>query len=177
MAEVAALARPYAEAAFEIASEKNDVDGWSDFLAFLDQVVHADSMANVINNPRVSKSDFEKLMLDICSEQSTPEGINFVRLLIQNGRISLAGEIAAQFEKKRSEIQGYLEVTVTTALPMSAEEEQSLAGKLSDSFKKQVRISVTEDASLIGGVIIRAGDKVIDGSISGQIQQLAKQLK
>ena len=177
MAELAALARPYAEAAFEIAREKNDIDGWAEMLQFLDQVVHADSLAGIINNPRVSRSQFEKLMLDICAEQTTPEGINFVRLLIQNGRLSLAGEISSQFEKQRSELQGYLDVSVISALPMSAEEQQILSSKLSDSFRKQVKISVAEDPALIGGVIIRAGDKVIDGSISGQIQQLAKQLK
>ena len=176
MAEIAALARPYAEAAFDIAQEKNDVDGWSNMLEFLDAAVQELKAANIVNNPRVPKSDFEKLILDIGADQLTPEGINFVRLLTQNGRISLMGEISSQFEKRRSEIQGSLDVSVATALPMSAEDEQNLASKLSASFNKQVKISVTEDPSLIGGVVIRAGDKIIDGSLSGQIQQLAKQL-
>lgn len=177
MAELAALARPYAEAVFLMAEEKGQIDNWSDALSFLGQVTSDELLQKILNNPKVSKEALQGAMLDICDQQISDEGLNLVKLLIKNNRLQLAAEIAEQYEIKKAKKLGLLDVTVTAAFEMSDPEQQALSASLSKSFGKQVKISVKEDASLIGGMIIRAGDKVIDGSLSGQIQQLAKQLK
>lgn len=177
MAELAALARPYAEAVFLMAEEKGKIDHWSDALGFLKQVTSDELLKKISDNPKVSKDALEGAMMDICDGQLDKEGLNLVKLLIQNNRLQLAGEISAQFEVKKTEKSGELGVVVTSAFPMSDKEKSELAKSLSDSFGKQVKISVEEDSSLIGGMIIRVGDKVIDGSLSGQIQQLASKLK
>ena len=177
MAELAALARPYAEAAFLLAEEKDQLEEWSETLDFLNQVTSNELIEKVTNNPKVSKKALEGGIVDICQGQMDEQGLNFVKLLIKNNRLQLAGEIAQQFEVKKAEKSGILDVVVTSAFPMSEQDKEALAGSLSGTFGKQVKISVEEDASLIGGIVIRAGDKVIDGSLSGQIQQLAKQLK
>ena len=177
MAEVAALARPYAEAVFLMAEEKGQLDQWSDMLGFLSLVMNNEQVKKLADNPKLSKSDLAEMMADICNEQMDAQGINLVKLLIKNNRLSLAGEIASQYEIKKAEKSGALDVNVTSAFPMSEDDKTELASSLSGSFGKTVTINVEEDASLIGGMIIRAGDKVIDGSLSGQIQQLAKQLK
>ncbi|ORU91310.1 MAG: H(+)-transporting ATPase [Cycloclasticus sp. symbiont of Poecilosclerida sp. N] len=177
MAGIVALARPYAEAVFLMAEEKDQVDKWSDTLSFLAQVTSDELLKNIANNPKVSKGALEAAMIDICQGQMDDEGLNLIKLLIKNNRLQLADEIARQYETKKAEKDGQLEVTVTSAFPVSDEDKKDLEKSLSSSFGKQVKISVEEDSDLIGGMIIRAGDKVIDGSLSGQIQQLAKQLK
>ena len=177
MAELAALARPYAEAVFLMADEKGRIDQWSDMLEFLKQVTSNELLKKISDNPKVSKQALEGAMLDICDGQIDDEGLNLIKLLIKNDRLQLAGEIAEQYEIRKAEKCGLLDVTVTSAYPMSDNEKETLQKSLSESFGKKVKISVEEDSSLIGGIVIRAGDKVIDGSLSGQIQQLAKQLK
>ena len=177
MAELAALARPYAEAVFLMADEKGQLDHWSEMLGFLQQVTSDELLKKISDNPKVSKEALEGAMMDICQDHMDADGLNLIKLLIQNNRLQLASEIAGQYEIKKAEKCGLLDVSIISAFPMSDEEKAVLSTSLSASFSKQVKISVEEDSSLIGGIIIRAGDKVIDGSLSGQIQQLAKQLK
>jgi F-type H+-transporting ATPase subunit delta len=177
MAELAALARPYAEAVFLAADEKGQVDKWADTLEFLKQVVSNDLVKKLTDNPKISKQALEDAMLDICGDQMDDQGLNLVKLLIKSNRLALIDEISAQYEVKKAEKSGELDVVITSAFPMSASGEKEIVKSLSSSFGKKVKISVEEDSSLIGGMIIRVGDKVIDGSLSGQIQQLAKQLK
>ena len=177
MAEIAALARPYAEAIFLMADEKGQIEQWSETLGFLKQVVSDELLKKFADNPKVSKETLEEVVLDICKGQLNAESSNFLKLLIQNNRLQLIEEIAVQFAAKKADKEGEMDVTVISAFAMSAADEKSLAVSLSSAFGKQVKINVEEDSSLIGGMIIRAGDQVIDGSLSGQIQQLAKQLK
>ncbi|MDX2424808.1 MAG: F0F1 ATP synthase subunit delta [Cycloclasticus sp.] len=177
MAELAALARPYAEAVFLMANEKDQLDHWSEMLDFLQQVTSDELLKKVSDNPKVSKKQLQGAMMDICQDHMDADGLNLIKLLIQNNRLQLAGEIFKQYETKKDQKCGSLDVSIISAFPMSDEEQVALTTSLSASFSKQVKISVEEDSSLIGGMIIRAGDKVIDGSLSGQIQQLAKQLK
>lgn len=177
MAEVAALARPYAEAVYLLADEKGQVDKWSQALAFLKQVTSDKLFKQLTDNPKISKAMLEKAMVDICKGQLDNEGLNFIKLLIRNNRLQLVEEVAEQFEAKKAEESGLLDVTVTSAFPMSDNDVKKLTVSLSGSFGKEVKISVKEDSTLIGGMVIRVGDKVIDGSLSGQIQQLANKLK
>jgi len=177
MAEVAALARPYAEAVYILADEKGQVDKWSQALGFLKQVTSDKLFKQLTDNPKISKVMLEEAMVDICKGQLDDESLNFIKLLIKNNRLQLVEEIAEQFEAKKAEESGLLDVTVTSAFPMSDNDVKKLTVSLSGSFGKEVKISVKEDSTLIGGMIIRVGDKVIDGSLSGQIQQLANKLK
>ncbi len=177
MAELAALARPYAEAVFLMAEEKGQIDQWSEMLGFLKQVTSDELLKKISDNPKVSKEALQGAMMDICQGQMDDNGLNLIKLLIKNNRLQLAGEIAEQYDVKKAEKSGLCDVIVTSAFPMSDSDKEELSKTLSHSFGKQVKISVEEDSSLIGGMIIRAGDKVIDGSLSGQIQQLANKLK
>lgn len=177
MAELAALARPYSEAVFTLAEEKGQIDGWSDTLEFLTLIMSDKLLSKAANNPKVSKEAFQTAVLEICDGQMDESGLNFVKLLIKNGRLQMIGDIAKQFEVRKADKKGVLDISVTSAFPFSEEDLKELTSSLSKSFGKKVKISAEEDQSLIGGMIIRAGDKVIDGSLSGQIQQLAKQLK
>ena len=177
MAELAALARPYAEAVFLMADEKGELDQWSKMLGFLNLVMSDEQVKKLIDNPKLSKNDLEIAMTGICEGQMDARGLNFVKLLTKNNRLSLTSEITSQYEIKKTEKCEELGVKVISAFPRTDEDKAKLSVSLSDSFGKKVTINVEEDSSLIGGMIIRAGDKVIDGSLNSQIKQLANKLK
>jgi len=176
MSELATLARPYAEAVFKRAKETEGSQEWSDTLAFLSAIMQDESLAAIVNNPRVGQDELTQLLLDICQDQVTGEANNFLKLLIENGRLKLAPQIAELFEKYKAEDEGYVDVDVITAYALTKAEEQSFATSLKKKLNKKVNIKSSIDKSLIGGFLVKAGDSVIDGSISGQLQQLAKRI-
>jgi F-type H+-transporting ATPase subunit delta len=176
MSELATLARPYAAAVFKRAKQTGDTAAWSDNLAFLAAVMADTSMTTAIANPKIGKKTLEELVFDVCKGHLNQEGSNFVRLLLQNNRMPLLPSIAKLFEEMRAESEGYIEVEVLTAFPLSKESEQKMSAKLQESLNKKVYMKVTVDKSLIGGVLVRAGDRVIDGSVKGQLQTLRKAL-
>jgi F-type H+-transporting ATPase subunit delta len=176
MSELVTLARPYAEAAFKRAQETDTLAKWSDSLNFLSAVMQDKDISVIIDNPKIAHEQIKGLLLEICEGQLSTEAENFVKLLIQNKRLSLAHQIALLFEQFRAEFEGYIDVNVTSAFSFSAEEQKKFTATLEKQLNKKVRAKVTVDKSLLGGVIVRAGDRVIDGSVKGQLQQLAKRL-
>jgi F-type H+-transporting ATPase subunit delta len=177
MSELATLARPYAAAAFKRSFETGTTEKWSKSLAFMSAVLNDKEMSVVVDNPKVSKAGLSALMLDICQGQVDEEGANFLKLLVQNNRLTLAPTIAALFEAYKAESEGYIDVEVATAYAFSKEEKQSFTSTLEKTLSKKVHMKVTVDKSLIGGVLVRAGDRVIDGSIKGQLQHMQKALQ
>ncbi|MFU8788907.1 MAG: F0F1 ATP synthase subunit delta [Methylobacter sp.] len=176
MSELATLARPYAVAVFKRSQETGTTGKWSEGLAFISTVLNDKEFSVVVDNPKVSKEKLSALMLDICQGQVDEEGKNFLKLLVQNNRLTLAPTIAKLFEVYKAESEGYVDVEVATAYAFSKEEKQRFTSTLEKTLSKKVHMNVTVDKSLIGGVLVRAGDRVIDGSIKGQLQQLAKRL-
>lgn len=176
MSELATLARPYAEAVFKRAKETGNSQEWSDTLAFLATILQDESLAAIVNNPRVGEDKLTALLQDICQDQVTGEANNFLKLLIENGRLNLAPQIAELFENYKAEDEGYVDVDVITAYALTKAEEQSFATSLKKKLNKKVNINAIIDKTLIGGFLVKAGDSVIDGSISGQLQQLAKRI-
>ncbi len=176
MAEIAELARPYSEAVYKIAKEKGTAQEWSDMLEMISLVMADADISRAARNPRVDDDRFITLLLDICGKNLNKEGVAFVKILSENKRLSLVGKITELYEQYRSNDEGYLPVKVISAFPMSDKDQDALGKTLKKQFGKEIRLDIEEDSSLIGGVIIQAGDKVIDGSVSGQIEQLAKQL-
>ena len=176
MSELATLARPYAAAVFKRAKETHATANWSQSLAFMSAVLSDEEISVLVDNPKVSNERLSALMLDICQGQVDEEGANFLKLLVQNNRLTLAAAISKIFEEYKAESEGYVDVEVTTAYAFSKEEKQSFTSALEKKLSKKVHMNVTVDKSLIGGVLVRAGDRVIDGSIRGQLQQLAKRL-
>ncbi len=176
MSELATLARPYAAAVFKRSKETGTTEQWSKSLAFMSAVLKDKEISVVVDNPKVSKERLSALMLDICQGQVDEEGANFLKLLVQNNRLTLAPTISELFEACKAESEGYVDVDVATAYAFSKEEKQRFTSTLEKTLSKKVHMNVTVDKSLIGGVVVRAGDRVIDGSIKGQLQQLAKRL-
>ena len=176
MSELATLARPYAEAVFKRAKELGNSQEWSDTLAFLSAIMQDESLAAIVNNPRVGEDKLTALLLDICQDQITGEANNFLKLLIENGRLKLLPQIAELFENYKADDEGYVDVDVITAYALTKAEEQSFATSLKKKLNKKINIHASVDKTLIGGFLVKSGDSVIDGSISGQLQQLAKRI-
>lgn len=177
MSELATLARPYATAVFKRAAETNTMSDWSDVLAFISTVTSAKTVSEIVDNPKVSKDRLSTLLLDICQGQVSTEGENFLKLLVQNSRRDLVPDIALQFEQLKAAHEGYVDVEVASAFALSKDEQKKFTTSLEKTLNKKVRMNVTIDRSLIGGVLVRAGDRVMDGSVKGQLQHMQKSLQ
>ncbi len=170
------LARPYAEALFARAQETNSLDVWGGTLELLAAMVQDQVMANAISDPLLNKTDLIKLILDIGGDRFNQEAKNLVQLLVENGRLPVLPEIAALYEQLKAESQQILKVHVRSAYEFTTDQEQQIAAGLKRKLGLDVTITSEQDKTLIGGVHIRAGDLVIDGSIRGKIEQLANEL-
>jgi len=173
MAELATLARPYAEAVFDTAKETDDFALWSETLAFLTSMVEDPLVRSVTANPRIDKNTVRRILLDICESQMTDTGINLVKILIDNDKLLIIPHIAYQYERLRSEYQGYVEVEIASAYPVTPVQQQQTEAALQRRLGKGIVIKLTIDNTLIGGWLVRIGDQVIDLSIRGRLQQLA----
>lgn len=176
MIELTTLARPYAQAVFKTAVENNAVSAWSDMLALLAIVMQDTQMIPVFVNPKVSRQQLTQLLIDICGNQLNANGINLLKLLVKNERLVLAPQIAKLYESFKAQQQGYIDVEVISAYALTKDEQVKLANILTQKLHKKAHISTSIDKRLLGGFLAKAGNKVIDGSIKGQLQQLAKQL-
>lgn len=174
--EATTIARPYAEAIFARAQESNSLDGWSEVLEFLAAVVAEPTIAGAIAGPQFDQASLTELMLEIGGDRFNQEGQNLVKILVQNGRLQIAGEIAELYQQLKAESQRVLQVHVRSAYDLEQAEGKQIADALKAKLGYDIIVTSERDAELIGGVHIRAGDMVIDGSVSGQLQQLANEL-
>jgi F-type H+-transporting ATPase subunit delta len=111
-------------------------------------------------------------VLELCGAAGNEQARNFVQLLADNGRLLLLPQIAAQYAALRADVENTVEVTVTSALPLTAEQGAKLTDALTRRLRRTVRLNTTVDPSLIGGAVVRAGDFVVDGSLRGRIERL-----
>lgn len=177
MDAMSSLARPYARAVFELAQESGDLQSWSEALAFLAALVGDESIQDLINNPRVEQEQLQALFDDLCGDRVPEGGRNLLRLMMDNDRLLLMPDVAAQYERLRSEAEGTVEAEVRSAQPLSEAQQASLAKALEKRLGRKVNMTVHEDDTLLGGAIVRAGDLVIDGSAKGRLEKLASVLQ
>jgi F-type H+-transporting ATPase subunit delta len=176
MAEKSTIARPYAKALFELALEQKKLDGWSDALAIGAAVVSDARVRKLLASPLVTTEQLAQLLIDIGDKAFDSEAQNFMRVLASNRRLGLLPEIAAIFEKLKAHAQSITDVTVTSAAPLSAEQQHEYAAALRKRLKTDVRLHCEVDPALLGGAILRADDLVIDGSLRGRLDRLATEL-
>lgn len=170
------IARPYAEAVFQRAVETEKLDLWSDMLGLLATAVADPALSGLIANPKLNGEQKTELMLEIGGGHLNDEGQNLVKLLAANGRLGVLAEIASSYEKLKAESEGTVDVHVTSAYVLKPAQEKQIADALKAKLGREIRITSEKDASLIGGFRLTAGDMVIDGSVSGQLDQLANEL-
>ncbi|MGB0495316.1 MAG: F0F1 ATP synthase subunit delta [Kangiellaceae bacterium] len=176
MAELTTLARPYAKAAFEYALEAKQLAEWSELLSFATQVVGDESMQQLLNSPHLTKDDQQDAMLKVCSDIQDSQAINFIKLLAQNGRLVALPEIEVLFNFLRSEFEKTVDAKITSATELDEKQIAQIKEKLGARLGRQVETSVEVNADLLGGLIIKAEDLVIDGSVRGQLAKLSDTL-
>jgi len=176
MAELATIARPYAEAAFKLAREKSTVAAWPDALALLEVMGQDQRLRACISDPNVSAQALESLVLAVAGDRLDGAARNFVQVLIANRRFELVEQIRAQYEALRRDHESVLEARIVSALPLADEQVSELVARLEARHQRKVRTKVEVDPRLIGGVRIIVGDKVIDGTVRGRLDAMAAAL-
>jgi F-type H+-transporting ATPase subunit delta len=177
MAEPSTIARPYAEAAFRLADAQGKLAEWSAALANLAAVAADARVRAAVGDPNFPAAKVAGLFIGVLSGKLTGEGENFVRVLAENGRLDVLAEIRAQFEVLKNEREGTVEAEVFTAFDMDPGQLADLVARLEKKTGRKVKARVSVDESLIGGVKIVIGDKVIDGSARAQLAALETALK
>jgi len=180
MAELVTIARPYAEAVFKLAREANALAAWSDALANLDGVVGNAEVQVRISDPNVSAQQLEDLVLGVIGDKLDASiagaARNFVQVLVSNGRLEVTPQVRVLFEGLKREQEGVLEAHIVSALPIGEAEVKPLVAALEAKYKRKVTVKVDTDPSLIGGVKIVVGDKVIDATVRGKLDTMAAAL-
>ena len=180
MAEKSTIARPYAEAVFETAQASGQLKEWSALLQTVALITADADMQNIIGNTSVNKEQLAQLIIDVADSGKenvmTDQGRNLVRLLTENRRLDVVAEICEQFETLKAEAEKTVEAEIISAQEVSAAQQAFIADKLKARLGREVSLKCTVDESLMGGAIIKAGDMVIDGSVSGQLNKLSVEL-
>jgi F-type H+-transporting ATPase subunit delta len=173
MAEYTTSARPYARAVYDLATQKSSVESWGEALALLAAVAADEGMQALLDKPQLGKEQKGELMIKVLSDKLDQQQQNLVRLMAENGRLRALPEVAQQFEIYRAEAEGKVEAEVISAFALSSDQEKAITKMLKSKLGRDVSITTSTDESLIGGVIIKAGDTIIDGSMKSQLESLA----
>lgn len=177
MVEAVTIARPYAMAVFRLAKERNALAKWSEMLALASAVLADAQMRAIIDDPKLLRSDVERLFLDVCGNRLDEHAINLIRLLIEYDRLLLLPEIARLYEDLKKEDEAILEAEITAAVKLDQKQVASMIQRLEARFGKKVTACVKVDPEILGGIRIHIGDIVIDASVRGRLQELATTLK
>ncbi|MDA3922098.1 MAG: F0F1 ATP synthase subunit delta [Salinisphaera sp.] len=176
MAEIYTLARPYAEAVFQLAEDSGDFASWSDALAALSAVVSNEDVAALMSNPAIDDATLADAIIDIASDDIHDRARNLVRVLADNGRLVLAPAVAQLYEANLAERENRVDVHVCSAADLSDTQQSALTEAIEKRLSRKVQLSFERDESVIGGAVIRAGDLVIDGSLSAQLERMRQSL-
>jgi len=173
------LAKRYAQALVEIGEEQNALDGYGrDLTALTELVAESKDFREVLINPVFPKEDKKKIANSILEKLGTDRMvINFINLLIDRKRIDQLEGIEKAYHQRVDEIRGITRGEVASASPLDDAELDRIRQALSDISGKDVRLSARVDPSLIGGLVAKVGDKVFDGSIRSQLNELKESLR
>ncbi len=167
------LATKYARAIFELAQEENKLDDYDKDLALVRaDVFTLPEAVTFFKNPLVPHQAKKDLLTKAFKGEVSDNVMNFLLLLTDKNRIGIFNEIYEIFSGLKNDAQGILIADVTTAFPLTKSQETKLGMKLAEVTRKKIKIRRHEDKSILGGVIVRVGDKRIDGSAAGRLQAL-----
>ncbi|MBP9654213.1 MAG: F0F1 ATP synthase subunit delta [Rhodocyclaceae bacterium] len=176
MAENITLARPYADAAFQLARATNALGPWQQALNRMAAVAADAQMVECITNPRLLPAQVAQLFLDVVGSVSA-EQQNFVRLLVDNERLQVLPEIRELYVELKNGQEGVQEADIASAFPLDDATLKNLVADLESRFKCRIQAKVSLDPELIGGVRIAVGDQVIDASVRGKLASMATALQ
>ena len=183
MADNNTIARPYAQAVFELARDAGTLAAWLESLAIAGTLTADGQVAKFLSDPALSDAQREEFLTGLFAaagatllDGSSEQGSNFVKLLVENGRARVLPEIAEHFEALKADVENTVDVVVTSASPLSDEQRKAITTALKARLGREVRLETEIDENLIGGAVIRAGDVVIDGSLRAGLDGLTNAL-
>ena len=183
MADNNTIARPYATAIFELAKDADSLGPWSESLAVAGQLLADRDLVEYLGNPQFDDEQrlefltglFEKAGAKMLAGNDD-KGRNFLKLLIEYGRIRVLPEVSKHFELLKADVENTVDATVTSASALNDKQVAEIAAALKKRLGREVKIETQIDENLIGGAVIRAGDVVIDGSLRARLEGLATAL-
>ena len=183
MADNNTVARPYAQAVFEIANETGALAAWSETLAVAGQLLGDRELVEYLGNPEFSDARRLEFLVDLFDKAGSrllagtdSRGTNFLKLMIENDRVPVLPEISEHFETLKADVENTVDAVVRSAVPLSEAQLEEVAGSLKKRLGREVKIRTEIDETLIGGAVVRAGDVVIDGSLRARLDGLANAL-
>jgi len=176
MSEAITIARPYAQAAFDEAQKLNALREWSEMLLSLAQAVDHPEVQAAVSNPRVPAVQIAALMDALLGTPASAQQRNFVRIVADNRRLPVLPEISELFEARKAEAEKSVNVVVDSAFELSTAQQDKIAASLKKRLAREIKLTCNVKKELLGGVVIRAGDKVIDGSALTRLAEMANAL-
>lgn len=183
MADNNTIARPYAQAIFELANEAGELAGWSTSLETAGALFADGEVADFLSTPHLTDAKRLEFLTGLFESAGADKlaggdkhGNNFLKLLLENKRSNVLPEIAEHFDALKADVENTVEATVTSATPLSQAQQDEIASALKKRLGRDVSITTEVDENLIGGAVIRAGDVVIDGSLRARLEGLANAL-
>lgn len=176
MSDLTNIARPYARAAFDFAVEQNALDAWLQMLAFAAEVANNDQVGAYLNaNSTADKQ--AGLFIQVCGEQLNEHGQNLIKVMAENHRLLALPAVLTTFAALKAEYEKEIDVTVVSATTLTSAQKDKLTAALSQRLARKVKLNCSEDPAVVSGLLIKAGDMVIDGSIRGKLDRLATALQ
>jgi F-type H+-transporting ATPase subunit delta len=171
MAEIATIARPYAEALFQVAS-KGDLSAVAAQLGELAQVAAQPQLRQFADNPKASSAQVFELMNSVVKTPLGTVATNFLKTLIDNGRLEALSEVAAQFTLLKNARDGVADALVESAFAIEGVALADLVATLERRFGRKLNVTVKLAPELIGGVRVVVGDEVLDTSVKARLEQM-----
>lgn len=175
MAADSAAAKRYAQAAFELAVETGTIAQWRADLEDIASVLSDSQLADWLADRNVPVEERFTAVQRILDVQ--PMALNFAKLLVQRFRSRDARAIVSAFTRLADAHEGVVDALVTTAVPMDSAQSTRIEQQISSAIGKNVRLTTAVDPAILGGLVIRVGDQLVDGSVRGRLKTLQKQLE
>ena len=176
MSELTTVARPYAKAAFDFAVEHNAIAQWQEMLGFAAAVASNETVSE-LSGGSMAADKLADLYINVCGESLDTHGQNLIKVLAENKRLTALPEISALFDLLKAEYDKEVEVDVTSASTLTDAQQSELVASLEKRLARKVKLNCNVDPALIAGMVINAGDTVIDGSVKSKLNRLADALQ
>ncbi len=176
MADYATLARPYARAAFEHAQEADALTRWQNFLGHLAELVALEPVRDLITSPEVGRDERAELIGEMAAKHLPAGGANLLRLMAENGRLEALPAVAAEFARLAAEAETTVKVAIETAVPLEKAHSERMVEALGKRLGRRIEASFEVVPALIGGVVMRIGDHVVDASLATRLRRLANSM-
>lgn len=176
MLAVGATARRYAEAVFEIGVQEETIDRWRDDLRLLAEYLGNRRLAFVLKEPKIPFTRKEAIVRDLLATKVRPEALNVALLLVERNLVELAPRISAAFDERYNDYRGQAIAHVTTAIPLDDTLRAQISRELQAITGKRILLQERVDPAILGGVIARVGDTLIDGSLKRRFGMLRQRI-